>query len=202
MGSFHGHVARGTPRRGGDPRAELRGLSEGPYPLPGRGERLRPEDQLELARAILLRPMPSTQLSKRQILAEDPEALTPDPLGPERSAGPDPSGLSLIEAPPIGLTDRWSAPSARDPAAARAVTGGAAQTLGRARPASPDRRARAGPCSRTATSRSPGRGSVGPSSGDERCSASSSVQSARHDRPGARRSCRPRRRGPRSRPRR
>jgi hypothetical protein len=52
-GSFHGHVV--AARLGSEGIAvELRGLSEGPYPLPANVSVFVHEDQLELARALLL----------------------------------------------------------------------------------------------------------------------------------------------------
>src|SRR5271166_556273 len=53
MGSFHGHVLAARLRSEGIP-VELRGLSDGPYPLPSNVEVYVHENQLELARALLL----------------------------------------------------------------------------------------------------------------------------------------------------
>jgi hypothetical protein len=53
VGSFHGHVL--AARLGSEGIAvELRGLSEGPYPLPANVSVFVHEDQLELARSLLL----------------------------------------------------------------------------------------------------------------------------------------------------
>jgi hypothetical protein len=53
MGSFHGHVLAARLGTEGIS-VELRGLSEGPYPLPGNVSVYVREDQLELARSLLL----------------------------------------------------------------------------------------------------------------------------------------------------
>jgi hypothetical protein len=53
MGSFHGHVLAARLGSDGIP-VELRGLSDGPYPLPSSVEVYVHEAQLELARALLL----------------------------------------------------------------------------------------------------------------------------------------------------
>ncbi len=53
MGSFHGHVLAARLGSDGIP-VELRGMSDGPYPLPANVEVYVHEDQLELARALLL----------------------------------------------------------------------------------------------------------------------------------------------------
>ena len=53
MGSFHGHVLAARLGSDGIP-VELRGMSDGPYPLPSNVEVYVHEDQLELARALLL----------------------------------------------------------------------------------------------------------------------------------------------------
>jgi hypothetical protein len=52
-GSFHGHVLAARLGSEGIP-VELRGLSEGPYPLPANVSVFVHEDQLELARSLLL----------------------------------------------------------------------------------------------------------------------------------------------------
>jgi hypothetical protein len=53
VGSFHGHVL--AARLGAEGiTAELRGMSEGPYPLPANVSVFVHEDQLELARSLLL----------------------------------------------------------------------------------------------------------------------------------------------------
>jgi hypothetical protein len=53
VGSFHGHVL--AARLGSEGiTSELRGLSEGPYPLPAEVNVFVHEDQLEIARALLL----------------------------------------------------------------------------------------------------------------------------------------------------
>jgi len=53
VGSFHGHVLAARLGSEGIP-VELRGMSDGPYPLPANVEVYVREDQLELARALLL----------------------------------------------------------------------------------------------------------------------------------------------------
>jgi hypothetical protein len=53
VGSFHGHVLAARLGADGIP-VELRGMSDGPYPLPANVEVYVHEDQLELARALLL----------------------------------------------------------------------------------------------------------------------------------------------------
>ena len=53
VGSFHGHVLAARLGSEGIP-VELRGLSEGPYPLPANVSVFVHEDQLELARSLLL----------------------------------------------------------------------------------------------------------------------------------------------------
>jgi hypothetical protein len=53
MGSFHGHVLAARLGVEGIP-VELRGLSEGPYPLAGNVSVYVREDQVELARSLLL----------------------------------------------------------------------------------------------------------------------------------------------------
>jgi len=53
MGSFHGHVLAARLGSDGIP-VELRGMSDGPYPLPANVEVYVHEDQLELARTLLL----------------------------------------------------------------------------------------------------------------------------------------------------
>jgi hypothetical protein len=53
MGSFHGHVLAARLGTEGIP-VELRGMSEGPYPLPANVSVFVREDQLELARSLLL----------------------------------------------------------------------------------------------------------------------------------------------------
>ena len=53
VGSFHGHVLAARLGSDGIP-VELRGLSDGPYPLPSSVEVYVHEGQLELARTLLL----------------------------------------------------------------------------------------------------------------------------------------------------
>jgi hypothetical protein len=53
VGSFHGNVVAARLGADGIP-VELRGLSDGPYPLPANVEVYVHEDQLEFARALLL----------------------------------------------------------------------------------------------------------------------------------------------------
>jgi hypothetical protein len=53
VGSFHGHVLAARLNSEGIA-VELRGLSEGPYPIPANVSVFVHEDQLELARSLLL----------------------------------------------------------------------------------------------------------------------------------------------------
>jgi hypothetical protein len=53
VGSFHGHVLAARLASEGI-QAELRGMSEGPYPLPANVSVFVHEDKLELARSLLL----------------------------------------------------------------------------------------------------------------------------------------------------
>ncbi|MGD0439257.1 MAG: hypothetical protein ABSB52_01400 [Acidimicrobiales bacterium] len=85
VGSFHGHVLAARLGSEGIP-VELRGLSDGPYPLAASVEVFVHADQLELAQAILLGDAVDAAFHERY-----------DGLGPD-----DPAVLDL---PPIDLAD-------------------------------------------------------------------------------------------------
>ncbi|MGO9581792.1 MAG: hypothetical protein ACLP36_03195 [Acidimicrobiales bacterium] len=86
VGSFHGHVL--AARLGAEGIAvELRGLSEGPYPLLANVSVFVHEDQLELARSLLL-------------------ADAVDAAFDERYADLGPEDASALDLPPMDLPGR------------------------------------------------------------------------------------------------
>ena len=85
VGSFHGHVLSARLGSEGIP-VELRGLSDGPYPLPANIEVFVHADQLELAQAILLGDAVDAAFDGRY------EGLGPDDPG-------------VLDLPPVDLVD-------------------------------------------------------------------------------------------------
>jgi hypothetical protein len=86
LGSFHGHVLAARLGAEGIP-VELRGLSEGPYPLPANVRVFVHEDQLELARSLLL-------------------ADAVDAAFDERYADLGPEDVGALDLPPMDLPGR------------------------------------------------------------------------------------------------
>ena len=85
VGSFHGHVL--AARLGSEGIVvELRGLSDGPYPLPANVEVFVHADQLELAQALLL-------------------ADAVDAAFDERYADLGPEDAGVLDLPPMDLPD-------------------------------------------------------------------------------------------------
>jgi len=82
MGSFHGHVLAARLGSDGIP-VELRGMSDGPYPLPTNVEVYVHEDQLELARVLLLGDAVDAAFDERysDLGEEDAGALDLPPIG-------------------------------------------------------------------------------------------------------------------------
>jgi len=84
-GSFHGHVLAARLGSDGIP-VELRGMSDGPYPLPSNVEVYVHADQLELARALLL-------------------ADAVDAVFDDRYADLGPDDVGALDLPPMDLVD-------------------------------------------------------------------------------------------------
>ena len=93
VGSFHGHVVAARLGSEGIP-VELRGLSDGPYPLPANVEVFVHADQLELARALLLG-----------------DAV--DAVFDERYADLGPQDAGMLDLPPMDLPDAGRSRRAR-----------------------------------------------------------------------------------------
>jgi hypothetical protein len=93
VGSFHGHVLAARLGSEGIP-VELRGLSDGPYPLPANVAVFVHADQLEIAQALLLADAVDAAFDDRY-----------DDLGPD-----DPG---LLDLPPVDLDDRFRPRRAR-----------------------------------------------------------------------------------------
>lgn len=93
VGSFHGHVLAARLGSEAIP-VELRGLSDGPYPLPANVEVFVHADQLELARALLLG-----------------DAV--DAVFDERYADLGPQDAGMLDLPPMDLPDAGRSRRAR-----------------------------------------------------------------------------------------
>ena len=89
VGSFHGHVLAARLGADGIP-VELRGMSDGPYPLPANVEVYVHEDQLELARALLLGDAVDAAFDERY-----------SDLGPEDAGALDLPPMDLPDAAPF-----------------------------------------------------------------------------------------------------
>ncbi|MGD0285199.1 MAG: hypothetical protein ABSC31_02280 [Acidimicrobiales bacterium] len=83
VGSFHGHVLAARLGSEGIP-VELRGMSDGPYPLPANVQVFVHADQLELAQALLL-------------------ADAVDAAFDERYADLGPEDAGVLDLPPMDL---------------------------------------------------------------------------------------------------
>ncbi len=86
VGSFHAHVVAARLGSDGIP-VELRGMSDGPYPLPSNVEVYVHENQLELARALLLGDAVDAAFDERYSV-----------LGPENAGALD---LPPMDLPPV-----------------------------------------------------------------------------------------------------
>jgi hypothetical protein len=93
VGSFHGHVLSARLGAEGIP-VELRGLSDGPYPLTTNVKVFVHADQLELARALLL-------------------ADAIDAAFDERYADLGPDDTDVLDLPPMDLPDAGRSRRAR-----------------------------------------------------------------------------------------
>ncbi|MGH9296835.1 MAG: hypothetical protein ACRDZP_02525 [Acidimicrobiales bacterium] len=104
-GSFHGRVL--AARLGAEGvLVELRGVFDGPYPLPSDVEILVPVDQLDLAREILLADSVDAAVDDDRILAEYEDSRVEPPDSPTPAAGSPP--LAALPPPAARVHDLFA----------------------------------------------------------------------------------------------